>query len=125
MFDYRNEEDDGVKYASIYISREEADEIGHWLNDEPECEDDCLPEDVTITKTARFDDGMEMEVKCCGVKYEEGYSNVAWTEAVLFQGAGEVACSEPSDEFLGEWRLECDGIEYVTFVQVRDKKAAA
>ena len=70
-------------------------------------------EDETISKTIVFKDGMEMDVKCCGVKDENEGS---WTEAVLFRNGSEVCCSEPDTEFFGEWRLEYNGNEYIAEV---------
>ena len=76
-----------------------------------------LDEDETFAFTAKFPDGYEMDVKCCGVQYESGSSNSAWCEAVLFNSrGGEVACTDVEDEFLGDWELEHDGVRYVVDV---------
>lgn len=108
-----------MKYERrIMINKKQGDAINKYLHEEPTCESECLYEDVTITDTVVFDNGMEMDIKCCGVQYEEGASNLAWTEAVLFNGFGrEVACSEPSDEYFGEWVLEYEGNQYVAIVE--------
>lgn len=103
--------------AIIYVTQEEADAINRWLAEEPVSEDTCLGEDEAITRTAAFGDGIEMDIKCCGVQYREGESNLAWTEAVLFDHGHEAGCTEPSDEFLGEWRIEYRGTEYVAEVR--------
>ena len=80
-------------------------------------EEECFGEDETITETARFDNGFEMYIKCCGVQYEEDGCNLAWTEAVLFHNGGQVAFTEPSDEFEGDWELEDDdGNTYIVHV---------
>lgn len=94
--------------------------IRHILEDEPADEAECFGEkEPAITVTARFDDGREVDVKCCGVRYEEGGSNVGWTEAVLFDGSGcELCCSEVGEAFTGEWALEADGDTYVVDVVV-------
>lgn len=61
-----------------------------------------MGEDETITKTAKFGNGYEMDIKCCGADDEH-----AWTEAVLFNSEGsQIAVSEPSDDFFGIWELE-------------------
>ena len=78
-------------------------------------------EDSTITETAVFDDGFEMSIKCCGVKWEECGDNTAWTEAVLFEDAMggwvvPVSYSEPSDHFLGEWKLSYGEDTYIVNV---------
>lgn len=70
----------------ITISKEEAEQINNHFHIEPTCVDECLGEDIAITNTVKFDDGIEMDIKCCGVQYEEeSESNTAWTEAVLFE----------------------------------------
>lgn len=35
--------------------------------------------------TAIFGNGIEMDIKLCGVQYEDGGFNKPWTEAVLFK----------------------------------------
>ena len=109
-----------MKYEKfIKISKEEAEKINKHLTVEPTCAEECLGEDIAIVYTAKFDDGFEMDIKCCGVQYEPyNSSNTAWTEAVLFQNGSEVCFSEPCDEFLGEWILENDDNEYVVIVEV-------
>lgn len=63
-----------------------------------------MSEDDTITKTAKFSNGYEMDIKCCGADDEP-----AWTEAVLFDSEGsQIAVSEPSDDYFGIWELEDD-----------------
>ena len=70
-------------------------------------------EDETITVTANFGNGYEMDIKCCGADDE-----TAWTEAVLFYHGSEVCCSEPSDEFLGEWELKTGSDKYIVNVVI-------
>lgn len=102
----------------IKISKREAEQINKHLHVEPTCADECLGEDITIVNTATFDNGIEMDIKCCGVQYnEDDESNTAWTEAVLFQNGNELCFTEPSDEYLGEWILEYNGDEYVVLVE--------
>lgn len=78
-------------------------------------------EDHTISCTATFLDGRQMDIKCCGSQ-----SGPSWTEAVLFDQYGEELCmSDPEEEFDGEWSLECDGITYeVNVVPMRSLEAA-
>ena len=80
-----------------------------WIKDvmtnKPEDESSCFGEDETYSVTARFDDGIEMDIKLCGVQFQEDEDNLPWTEAVLFKNGTEVMCSEPEDEFFGEWML--------------------
>ena len=100
----------------LILSHEEAEIINHYLHDEPKNQSECLGEDETIIHTVVFDNGIEMDIKCCGVQFEEGESNLAWTEAVLFKGGSQVCCTEVSDEYFGEWMLEYNGDEYVVKV---------
>ena len=103
----------------IIIDKCKAEEINKFLHVEPSNEDECLGEDIAIVHTAKFDDGIEMDIKCCGVQYEEeSESNLAWTEAVLFSNGYEICCTEASDEYFGEWICEYDGNEYVVIVEV-------
>lgn len=102
----------------IKISKDEAEQINEYLHVEPTCADECLGEDIAITNTAVFDNGIEMDIKCCGVQYnEDDESNTSWTEAVLFKNGSELCFTEPFDEYLGEWILEYDGDEYVVMVE--------
>lgn len=71
-----------------------------------------LGEDDTFSKTANFGNGIEMDIKLCGSRLEE-----PWTEAVLFRNGCELCCSEVFDEFEGEWKLEFDGTEYSVTVR--------
>lgn len=105
--------------ATIKIPEARLTEIDHYLNDEPTSSDDCLSEDETIIYTARFADGYEMDIKCCGVQFLDGSdeTNTAWSEAVLFDPHGtEVANDTGDDTFLGDWTLEHNGTVYVAHV---------
>lgn len=57
------------------------DAIKGYLN--AKSEDEFQNEDDTITYTAVFPDGKQMDVKCCGSQDE-----VSWREAVLFDRNG-------------------------------------
>ncbi len=77
---------------------------------EGDTEDSHLGEDETISCSVVFGDGKEMDIKCCGTRIGEG---AAWTEAVLFSKDGvQLAVSECSDDFFGEWELCYDGVSY-------------
>ena len=104
----------------IEISKKTAKRIEDLLNNEPICEEDCFGEDEKISYTATFEDGYEMDVEVCGVQYEEGESNTAWSQAVLFKDGSEVCCSDVSDDFLGEWELETKEAVYVVNVIVKE-----
>ena len=64
--------------------------------------------DDIITKTVKFPDGMQMDIKCCPSPGEK-----SWTEAVLFRPSGEeFNVTEVMDEFFRTWTMECDGTLY-------------
>ena len=106
---------------TIYISKEEAELINKHLTVEPTCEEECLGGDIAITHTAKFDDGIEIDIKCCGVQYEEGNeSNLAWSEAVLFKNGYELSCTEPCDEYLGEWVFVHNNHAYCVCVKIEN-----
>ncbi len=92
----------------LSIPKETLARYKELLTVEPKTESDCLREDETITKTVTFDNGVEMDVKICGVQFIEGESNLPWTEAVLFKNGCEVGCTDTSDTFEGEWELSDD-----------------
>lgn len=90
------------------------------LTKEPSCEEECMNEDEILFYTVSFGNKMEMDIKICGVAYEEGGDNLPWMEAVLFEDGHEVGCTDVSDEqdILGEWLIEYNGDEYVGIVTV-------
>lgn len=107
----------------IYIEKELQDKIFKHLNTEPTCADECLGENDTIKVTAKFHRGIEMDIKCCGVKYDTNAdTNTAWTEAVLYQDERQLCCTDPDDEFMGEWILVYEGDEYAVIVEPISKK---
>lgn len=75
---------------------------------------DMMGEDDTLVHTARFADGMEMDVKLCGAQ-----DDTPWTEAVLFKNGNEVCYSEPAETYDGPWTLEYDGNTYTTTVVMK------
>lgn len=101
-----------MKYEEeLRIHLNDAKNIANFLN---ACgPDDYQGEDNTITNTVKFQDGLKMDIKCCGCDEES-----SWTEAVLFKDGKEVACSEVEEAYLGEWVLEYGGNEYTANVSV-------
>ena len=109
---------------TIFILKKLEDRVKRYMSVEPVDESSHeFGEDQTITLTASFLDGVEMDIKCCGVEFREGESNLAWAEAVPFKNGAEVCCSEPVDEpgLTGEWYLVYDGVEYVTRVMLESE----
>lgn len=100
----------------IFINKRDLNRIKRYLKEEPANESDCLSEDDTIIYTAVFDGGYEMDIKCCGVQYREGESNLAWTEAVLFKDGSEICYTEPGEEFDGDWILDDGNTTFVVTV---------
>lgn len=109
------------KKRTIIISADEAEQIEYLCTYEPKNESECFGINETITHTACFKDNIEMDIKCCGVDYEENGGNTAWTEAVLFKNGHEVACSEPSESYFGVWKLCYEDTEYVVEVVAESK----
>ena len=115
-----------MKYDSyITLSHDSTKYINHLLTTEPKNEEECFGEDETYIETAHFDNGMEADIKICGVQFEDytkedlesGCTNTPWTEAVLFNElGGEVAHSEPESEFFGDWEFEFNGDNYIVHV---------
>lgn len=99
-----------MKYeATIVVPHDVALKIKRALAwKEGDSPDYRLGEDDTIYYTAEFENGLQADVKCCGCQYDERDpgNNCAWAEMVLFTPQGsEVACSEVSDEYFGEWSI--------------------
>ena len=80
----------------------------------------------TIRYTATFENGYQMDIKCCGVKYEPPIPgedvpflhNAAWAEAVLYNPSKEeVEHSEVEHTFFDTWTLIDEESEYVVEVK--------
>ena len=90
--------------------------IRKYLTEEPATESDCLGENETISYICPFPNGYEIDIKCCGVQYQEGESNLAWTEAVLFLNGIPVNYTDPCEEFEGEWELSYGSSTFIVNV---------
>lgn len=108
---------------TVAISENLAERVRHILEDEPASYEDCFgSKEPAITVTAIFDDGHMVDVKCCGVDYEEGGCNTGWTEAVMFDSAGcELGFTDVEDYFVGDWAIEDGDAEYIVHVVVGDE----
>ena len=102
---------------NIKIPKSDLERIQYILTHEPKDETECWNEDATYSLTVHFENGYEMDVKVCGVQYREGESNLPWTEAVLFYKGSECICSEPCEEFEGEWSLEYNNTKYIVVIE--------
>ncbi len=91
-------------------------QINGYLN--ANSQDEYQGEDTTITYTAKFPDGKEMDIKCCGCRNE-----ASWTEAVLFDEQGnELTYTEVEEEFAGPWQLTYQGVTYIAVVKTDDSE---
>ena len=119
---YTDKDDaDSVFISDAAASRKNAEYISAFLETEPESEEMSLHKDEMIAVTAVFKNGFRADIRCRGVRYRKGKSNLAWTEAVLFNEHGkEVSRTKPQGRFFGRWELydgndlyivnaECDG----------------
>ncbi len=103
---------------TIKIHPDDLAYINRLLDEEPETEENCLSEDDTISVTARFADGKEADIKVCGVQFEEGGYNTAWSEGVLFdEGGYEITCTDVEDYFDGAWEFEANGNIYRVVIE--------
>ena len=106
---------------TIYIPKKEIERLNRLLDvvyDEEDMEREGVESDSTLfIKTARFDDGYEVDVKVCS-----GQHNL-WSEAVLFDPDGnEVSCVDDCsyEHIDGEWSLESDDAEYTVVVKAKE-----
>lgn len=67
--------------------------------------------DGNISKTARFPDGLEMDVSCCKDPEEPG-----WTEAALFLDGNECEYTVTRNRYEGAWSICYKGVMYITVV---------
>lgn len=105
--------------ATIELFPETAERVQRALDNT-----ERLDPGASIISTATFLNGMVMDVKCVGA---ESVDEGAWTEAVLMKpdekgNLSEVAGSQVSDDYLGEWKLEYEGDTYTAEVKVNPGK---
>lgn len=82
----------------------------------PKSKEDLLRKGNSIVVTGKFPDGLEMDVRCYGVEFDEANNiedNAAWAEAILYKNGYKVCHSEPKTEFLGRWELTYNENRYV------------
>ena len=100
---------------TVSIRPSEAEKINSYLSGE-----NMQSEDNTISVTVEYDDGMQMDIKCCGGG--DDASDASWTEAVLFApsclGGGQVACTDADDTFVQTWEIEYENRIYRAIVDV-------
>lgn len=111
-----------MKYEkTLKITAEDAKRISYWLSepkDETDHRKNYLSEGA-YCKTIEFDNGIEMDIRCCGTKYRnDGLSNAMWCEAVLFKNDCEVGRSGAEDSFVGVWELEYNDDTYIANIVI-------
>ncbi len=103
-----------TKYTvHVPVSKEDLDRVKAILSgdEDPVPGSVSLGRNETITHTAKFPDGRQMDVKCC-------HGDPAWTEAVLFNDRGEeLCCTEAAEDYEGEWTIGYGGVEYTAIIE--------
>ena len=103
---------------TVFIKEKFLEMIRKYLTEEPAGPAEGLGEDEVISVNVPFLDGYEMDIRCCGVRFEEGECNKAWSEAILFCEGSQVALSDPCDEFEGDWKLDdWNGNTYIVHIK--------
>ena len=108
---------------TLVISGEEAEHVHHLMTHEPESEEECYNEGKEpIFYSVPFPNGYRMEFLMIGPDYDEGRSNLPWTEAALFDPDRREHDNFSDDWLDGTWTL-CDdhGNEYEVFVYLELK----
>lgn len=100
-----------VLEETIYVSKPYAERIKKYLRGA-----EVQGDGSSLSKTAKFSDGFEMDIRCCGGKDD------SWTEAILYDDTGrEVAVTEPCDGFTGCWELKDEDTNTVYRAHVMTK----
>lgn len=105
--------------ATVEVAPSTAKKINKYLHNNAKTYKECQPKDTAFTYHATFANGYVAEIKCCAPDFEENSDNTSWCEAVLLDKNGrELAVTEVTDEFFGEWMLMNDSdIYYVDVVE--------
>lgn len=100
-----------VLEETVYVSEPYAERIEKYLRGE-----EVQGDGSSLSKTAKFSDGFEMDIRCCGGKDD------SWTEAILYDNTGkEVVVTEPCDGFTGCWELKDEDTNTVYRAHVMTK----
>lgn len=106
---------------SITVEKAKANYINRLLNVQPKFEKECFGENEKHSDSVTFENGYKMYVDICGVQYEDGGDNTAWSQAVLHDKDGfQLAYTEPSVDYLGEWEITFNGDVYVMNISTKD-----
>ena len=100
-----------VLEETIYVSKPYAERIKKYLRGA-----EVQGDGSSLSKTAKFSNGFEMDIRCCGGKDD------SWTEAILYDNTGkEVVVTEPCDGFTGCWELKDEDTNTVYRAHVMTK----
>ena len=100
-----------VLEETIYVSKPYAERIKKYLRGA-----EVQGDGSSLSKTAKFSNGFEMDIRCCGGKDD------SWTEAILYDNTGkEVVATEPCDAFTGCWELKDEDTNTVYRAHVMTK----
>ena len=100
-----------VLEETIYVNKPYAERIKKYLRGA-----EVQGDGSSLSKTAKFSDGFEMDIRCCGGKDD------SWTEAILYDNTGkEVVATEPCDGFTGCWELKDEDTNTVYRAHVMTK----
>ena len=107
-----------VEMANIVISEKELNIINDLLelNGDEIYQKYGLKRDKTITRTAKFPNGIEVDIKlviCDG-------DATPYTEGVMFRNGMEVACIDGENGYDGEWWFKHNSVQYLVNVVVED-----
>lgn len=105
--------DSNAYVVRIPVPKDVFDRVDRFLTLPSGLDENEYQGDSTIFYTAQFPNGVQADVKCCGCRDE-----ASWAEMVLFDKKGcELCCTEPAEEFGGEWSLDYGNITYVVIVE--------
>jgi len=92
-----------MKTQHIYIPKEELDDLNSVIKGDSA----IVGEHTIATYTAKFSNGIEADIKVCGVKESQDAEEdecTPYIDAVLFENGNEIGCIEPGfDKLDGEY----------------------
>ena len=103
--------------VKIYIPIKDAEEIDYMLTHEPKSKAESVPEGEVLGYAINLDSSYCMVVRICGVQYLPAEDNRPWCEAILYENGMEVACTDATGEFFGEWKIAYKGEEFVVRIE--------
>lgn len=100
----------------LIIPKEEAQKITKLLTQCPENEEECFGKLDRKFYTVKFDDGIEMIIRICGVPYIKEGDNRPHTNAALLKDNETLCEMENGNGFFCEWRMQYKDTVYVAEV---------